>query len=273
MNALSDISFDALLHYEAIIRMTIFVVILVLMLALEYLLPKRARKYRRGHRWPANLLLIAVDTLALRLIIPIASLAFASYIVANGWGLFNTVTLPIWFEIVLSIILLDMLIYWQHVASHKFPIFWSFHKIHHGDRDLDVTTGIRFHPLEIILSMLYKFLCIFVLGPAAIAVFIFEITLNACALFNHSNIRIPTVLDKYLRLLIVTPDMHRVHHSILERETNSNYGFSLSIWDRVFKTYIAQPENGHNDMAIGLSEYQTDEPNHLRWCLFTPFKK
>jgi len=168
---------------------------------------------------------------------------------------------------------LDLAIYIQHVASHHIPILWKLHKVHHADRDIDVTTGIRFHPLEAILSMIYKCLVILLLGPVALSVIIFEIVLNASAMFNHSNLRLPKKLDAVLRILVVTPDSHRVHHSVHASETNSNYGFFLSIWDRLGRTYTAQPRDNHLDMTIGLSNYQTPKPAILSWCLTLPFKK
>ncbi|MDY7098154.1 MAG: sterol desaturase family protein, partial [Pseudomonadota bacterium] len=191
----------------------------------------------------------------------------------RGWGLLNLVALPFWVEVLIAIVLLDFAVWAQHVASHKIPILWRFHKVHHADRDIDVTTGARFHPVEILLSMLYKLACVIVLGPAAVAVFLFEVILNASAMFNHSNVRLPARFDALLRSLIVTPDMHRVHHSAIQRETDSNYGFFLSLWDKVFGVHIAQPELGHDRMVIGLDEYQDDAPSSLRWSLAEPFRK
>ena len=179
---------------------------------------------------------------------------------------------PVAFEIVAAVILLDLTIYGQHVASHKWSILWRFHKVHHADRDIDVTTGTRFHPVEIVLSMFYKCLCVLLIGPAVIAVFIFEMVLNATAMFNHANVKLPSWLDRGIRMILVTPDMHRVHHSIIRRETDSNYGFSLSVWDRIFGTYIARPSAGHDRMTIGLSQYQTSRPSSLAWCLNLPFR-
>jgi sterol desaturase/sphingolipid hydroxylase (fatty acid hydroxylase superfamily) len=170
------------------------------------------------------------------------------------------------------IIILDMLIYWQHVAFHHIPALWALHKVHHADRDIDVTTGARFHPAEIVVSMVYKMALVVILGAPVIAVIIFELVLNGCAMFNHSNLKLPARLDRILRRVIVTPDMHRVHHSARVSETNSNYGFSLSIWDRLFGSYIAQPEQGHEGMTIGLEEYQTPGPASLLWSLCLPLR-
>lgn len=220
-----------------------------------------------------NAALVMIDTALLRVLFPVAAVGAAIWAQAKGWGIFNQVSLPLWFEIISAMILLDLLIYAQHVAFHRIPFFWAMHKVHHADRDIDVTTGIRFHPFEIMASMAYKMMCVVLLGPAAIAVILFEIILNGCALFNHANLRLPIIVDKTLRLLIVTPDMHRIHHSIIEAETNSNYGFSLSLWDRIFKTYRRAPEGGHDAMTIGLADMQDSSPNLLTASLLFPFKR
>lgn len=264
---------DFLTNYEVTIRIGVFVGVFITMALLELLLPRKNRILPRAGRWLTNLGLIIIDTVILKLVIPIAAVSMAGVAMAKGWGLLNLVDWPIWIEIILSIIVLDMLIYWQHVATHHIPILWGLHKVHHADRDIDVTTGVRFHPFEIILSMLYKFICIVVLGPQVIGVFIFEVLLNACAMFNHANIKLPYRFDKLIRQILVTPDMHRVHHSAIPHETNSNYGFSLSLWDRLFGTYIPQPEKGHDDMVIGLSDYQTSKPASLIWSLTLPFMR
>ena len=192
---------------------------------------------------------------------------------ANGWGILSWIDWPFWLEVAVAAVLLDMAIYWQHVASHKIPVLWRVHRVHHADRDIDATTGIRFHPVEIVLSMLYKFVVIIALGAPALGVFIFEVLLNGSAMFNHANLKLPAWLDRVLRTLIVTPDMHRVHHSVIHHETDSNYGFNLSIWDRLFGSYIDQPEKGHDGMTIGLNDYQTDNPSRLDWSLLLPFRK
>ena len=242
------------------------------MCLLEALLPRRARVQTRLNRWTANLGLIIIDTLVVRIAIPIIAMGLAATATSKGWGLFNNLDWPVWLEIIFAMIILDMLIYWQHVAFHYVPIFWRFHKIHHADRDIDATTGVRFHPIEILISMIYKFGCILLLGPAAVAVLLFEVILNACAMFNHANFRLPLWIDKPLRLVLVTPDMHRVHHSVIVQETNSNYGFSISLWDRLFGSYINQPAKGHHDMTIGLQEYQNKHPSSLLWILLVPFQ-
>lgn len=258
-------------QHEAVTRMSVFVSVLVLMLILEAVFPRKQRVLARGSRWLTNLALVVIDSIALRLLVPVAALSVAADVTQQGWGLLSWLELPVWLKCVIAIALLDMFIYWQHVASHRFAILWRFHKIHHADRDIDTSTGVRFHPIEIVLSMLYKFVCIAIIGAPVIAVFLFEIILNASAMFNHSNVRLPIKLDHYLRYFLVTPDFHRVHHSVVQKETNSNYGFFLPVWDRLFGSYTAQPLAGHDQMLIGLSEYQTNKPANLLWCLKRPF--
>lgn len=256
------------------LRLAIFIGVLVFMAALEAILPKRERQQTRSQRWATNLSLVVVNSIVLKLLGPITAVIAADYALDNNWGLIglSPIALPLFVEILLGIILLDFAIYIQHVASHHFPILWRLHKVHHADRDIDVTTGIRFHPIEAALSMIYKCGVILLLGPITIAVIIFEILLNASAMFNHANIRLPNTLDKILRTLIVTPDFHRVHHSVIEKETNSNYGFFLSVWDKLCNTYIEQPRENHQGMTIGLNAYQNQNPGKLSWCLTVPFK-
>ncbi len=257
---------------QATIRLSVFIGVFALMAVLEFVVPKKQRALSRGPRWFTNWSLVIIDSVTLRLVVPVLAVTLAQRVSDAGWGLFSIINLPFWLECVLAIVVLDMLIYWQHVASHRIPVLWRMHKVHHADRDIDVTTGARFHPIEIVLSMLYKFVCVALLGAPALAVFAFEVLLNASAMFNHSNIRLSARVDSVVRRLIVTPDMHRVHHSVLVNETNSNYGFFLSVWDRLFKTYIAQPEAGHDDMVIGLQEYQDQRPANLWWSLKAPFE-
>ncbi len=264
-------------EHEGLIRLSVFGGVLVLMLALESLFPRKARTQNRLLHIATNLGIVVIYTVLLRLIFTIiaigAAVGVAAYASEHGWGLLNLFEMPPWAHIILSVILLDLAVYWQHVASHKIPMIWAFHKMHHADRDIDATTGIRFHPVEIVLSMAYKMLVVLLLGPAVVGVILFEIILNGSAMFNHANLRLPLWLDRIVRLVFVTPDMHRVHHSVIVRETNSNYGFNLSIWDRIFGSYIDQPAEGHDNMTIGLSEYQTDKPSHLLWNLALPFSK
>jgi len=264
---------DFIMQNETALRMGVFIVILVIMMLAEALLPRKKRVQPRARRWASNLLLVVIDTLALRLIFPIIAVGVAVYAQANGWGLLNLITLPAWLSVLIAIVILDMMIYWQHVVSHKWDFLWALHKVHHTDRDIDVTTALRFHPIEIVLSMAFKMALVFALGAPVLAVIIFEIILNGCAMFNHSNVRFSRGIDKILRSVMVTPDMHRIHHSTIERETNSNYGFSTSLWDRLFKSYIPQPSQGHDDMVIGLQEHQDNSPSNLIWALALPFKR
>ncbi|MGV6818972.1 MAG: sterol desaturase family protein [Parvularcula sp.] len=262
-----------ILQHEGTIRLTAFVGVFAAMAVWELLSPKKTLAMSRAERWGTNLAIIVVDTVMLRVLFPILAVGVAAYVHARGWGLFGLLGLSGWFEIILSVVLLDMAIYWQHVFSHRIGMLWRFHQVHHADRSIDVSTALRFHPVEIGLSMLYKFAVIFLIGPSAVAVFLFEVILNASAMFNHGNVRLPQPIDKLLRAVIVTPDMHRVHHSIVVKETHSNFGFFMSIWDRLFGTYIAQPREGHDGMIIGLPEYQGKEPAHFLWALALPFRK
>ena len=257
------------------LRLIIFAGVLVIMAVLEAALPKRERAHARRSRWVTNLVLVVTNSIVLKLLGPISAVLVAEYTLDKGWGMLShlPLDLPVFVQLVLGVVLLDLAIYGQHVASHKIPMLWRFHKIHHADRDIDVTTGVRFHPIEAVLSMFYKCAIILLLGPIALAVVVFEIVLNASAMFNHANLKLPAIVDRCLRWIIVTPDMHRVHHSTISVETDSNYGFFLSCWDKLFKTYIDQPEMGHKAMRIGLNEYQSDKPTQLFWTILAPFKK
>ena len=260
-------------QYEGVIRFAVFAGVFVLMAVLEAVFPRKDRVLPRAHRWLTNGGFVVIDTLALRLVLPVLAVGMAGIAARNGWGLFNSLALPFWLEVALAFIILDLLIYAQHVATHKIPMLWRLHKVHHADRDIDATTGVRFHPVEIVLSMTYKLLCVVILGAPALAVFLFEVVLNAAALFNHANVRLPSGVDRIARRVIVTPDMHRVHHSVHRQETDSNYGFFLSVWDRMFRTYIAEPRDGHGAMTIGLSDYQDEKPARLLWSLWLPFRR
>ena len=255
------------------LRLVIFLSTFAVMTLLEWRLPKRDRAQPQARRWLTNWGIILLDNLIVRLVMPILPIGVALFGTARGWGLLNWLSLPSWLSIFIAFVVLDFAIWLQHLLSHIIPIIWRLHQVHHADRDIDVSTALRFHPLEILLSLLWKFLWVLVLGAPAIAVFAFEAILNAAALFNHANIRLPLWLDHFLRLLIVTPDMHRVHHSVAREETNSNYGFNLSIWDRMFGTYIAQPAAGHERMTIGLTPYQDEKPMQFVWSLMLPFRK
>ena len=248
------------------------VLLFVILAILEAVFPRKKRTMPRGQRWRTNGIIILVDTLALRLMGPIAAIAAASFAEQVDFGLFNWVDFPAWLEFGLALILLDLAIYAQHVLAHRIPLLWAVHKVHHADRDIDVTTAVRFHPVEIILSMLYKSVVVLLLGPTPFAVFVFALLLNLFAMFNHANLRLPPPLDRILRLFVVTPDMHRVHHSTVVTETDSNFGFSIALWDRLFGTYTAQPAAGHDDMVIGLTEYQSDHPAETWWSLALPFQ-
>ena len=247
------------------------VLLFVILAALEAAFPRKKRSMPRGRRWRTNVAIVIVDSLALRLMGPVAAITAAGFAQQNGIGLLNWTSLPGWLEFILALIIFDLAIYVQHVVTHKVPLLWALHKVHHADRDIDVTTAVRFHPVEIILSMLYKSGLVFLIGPSAFAVFVFALLLNLFAMFNHANLRLPLSVDRILRLFVVTPDMHRVHHSTVPRETNSNFGFSIALWDRLFGTYTAQPAAGHDDVVIGLSEYQSEHPNELWWSLALPF--
>ncbi len=262
------------LNNEAVIRMSVFLGILAIMATIEWLLPRRAWITSRAQHWLNNLGLLVFNSVLLRLIFPLAGIGAAKIAIENNWGLLNLIELPLFAEIILGFVVLDLVIYLQHMVFHKIPILWRLHCVHHADRDIDVTTGTRFHPIEIIASMLIKFATIFLLGPPIITVLLFEIVLNGAALFNHSNVKFNKKLDGILRLFIVTPDMHRVHHSIIAKEYNSNFGFNLPWWDWLFGTYKAQPDAGHEKMIIGLTEYQDVKiSNRLDGMLMIPFRK
>lgn len=251
------------------LRLSFFIGALVLFSALEALWPKRKRAFPRHKRWATNIVMSAVSSVLIKLMGPVVAVISAGWAADKGWGIFNVIdAMPI-VEIILAIIMLDLFIYGQHVLSHKIPLLWRLHKVHHTDRDIDASTAIRFHPIEIVLSMLFKIVVVMLLGPAVLAVIIFEIVLNVSALFNHANLKLPKGLDKLLRSLIVTPDMHHIHHSTRPEETHSNFGFCLSVWDRLFKTYTQTPKA---DMKIGLPIYQSKAPNGLLWSLSLPFR-
>jgi len=255
---------------ETWIRLLMFIGVLAVMAAWERLMPRRTliQGYKR---WPANLGIVALNGLIVRLLIPAGAIGAALWASEQGWGLLTLVDLPFWASMIIAVILLDLVIYLQHLVVHAVPILWRLHMVHHADRDIDVTTGLRFHPIEILLSMLIKMASVILIGAPALAVVVFEVILNGMAMFNHSNIRLPAAIDSIIRTLFVTPDMHRIHHSVIKRETNSNYGFNLSIWDRLFGTYTAQPERGQTGMTIGLNQFQSAPTERLVWMLRLPF--
>jgi sterol desaturase/sphingolipid hydroxylase (fatty acid hydroxylase superfamily) len=256
---------------EDTIRLAIFLGVLMVMAAWERLAPRKKRLDSIRRRWLSNIGLAALDTLVVKIIFPLLPVSFSILAASKGWGLFNLLHMPVYLEWAAAIILLDFIIYGQHVMFHFVPILWQLHRAHHSDLDIDASTGIRFHPIEIIISMIIKLAAVGLFGFPAGAVLVFEILLNATSLFNHANIFIPTQVDQILRLFIVTPDMHRVHHSIIIQESDRNFGFNLSWWDRLWGTYQAQPSEGHDRMTIGLSEIR--EPLSFVRLLLLPFVK
>ena len=261
---------------EGLARLAVFAGVFVVMAAIELIRPKRRLSVSKARRWLTNLGIAGTDTLVLRLMamlpVPVAAVAAAFFAKEHRLGLLNQVAWPYWIKLVIALLVLDLAIWFQHLVSHKVPIFWRLHRVHHADRDIDVTTAVRFHPIEIALSMLWKIVVVASLGASPFAVFLFEAILNACAMFNHANIALPSWLDGMLRLAIVTPDMHRVHHSVARNEHDRNYGFNLSLWDRLFRTYLAEPEAGQQGMTIGLTPYQTEAPTRFVWSLVLPFR-
>ena len=257
---------------EPLIRLGFFLGVLVLMALWETLAPRRPRAVGRLLRWPNNLGLVVLNTVAVRLVFPLAGVGMALFAHAHGWGLFNLIALPAWFAIPVAVLLLDLTIYAQHVVVHAVPVLWRLHRMHHADLEFDVTTGLRFHPAEILLSMLIKLAAIAILGAAPVAVLVFEVVLNVTAMFNHANVRLSTGLDRVLRLAVVTPDMHRVHHSIVRRETDSNFGFNVPWWDRLFGTYRAEPDAGHDRMTIGIDRFRDVRELWIDRMLWQPFR-
>ncbi|HEY5738816.1 MAG TPA: sterol desaturase family protein [Gammaproteobacteria bacterium] len=259
---------------EAGIRLAVFIAVFLVMGLWEWLSPRRRLTVSKPLRWVNNLGLLAINSVVLRLLFPAAAVGLAYSAADLQWGLFNRVALPYWLEVVAAVLLLDLSIYLQHLLMHRVPLLWRLHRVHHADLDIDLTTGSRFHSIEILLSMLFKWGVILLLGPALLAVLIFEVLLNGMALFNHANVRLPALADRVLRRLLVTPDMHRVHHSTRVTETNSNYGFNLSVWDRIFGTYIDQPQLGHDGMSIGLNEFRDPRRvDRLPGMLALPFTR
>lgn len=263
---------DFILANEPTIRILGFVSVLSVMVVWEILATRRPQTIKRRVRWPSNLATVILDTLAVRLIFPLAAVGAAIYASEHGWGLLNLVSLPGWVAVVLAVLALDLAIYFQHRIFHAVPWLWRLHRMHHADLEFDVTTGLRFHPLEILLSMAIKMAVVVIIGAPVLAVVVFEVLLNATSLFNHGNVRLPQRVDRWLRLLLVTPDMHRVHHSAIQRETDSNFGFSVPWWDRLFGTYQAQPEKGHLGMTIGIEDFRTQHDLRLDRMLIQPFR-
>jgi len=261
-----------LLAAESTLRLGVFLGVLAGMMLWELAAPRRRQEIPRLIRWTNNLALVVVDTVILRLSFPVLAVGLAALAQTHGWGLFNAVPVPGWLAILASILLLDLAIYLQHVLFHAVPGLWRLHRMHHADLEFDATTGLRFHPVEILLSMLIKLAVVGALGAPPVAVLAFEVILNAAALFNHSNVQLPDRVDRLLRLVLVTPDMHRVHHSVDPRETNSNYGFSVPWWDRLLGTYVAQPARGHQGMEIGIEQFRTRRDLWLDRMLLQPLR-
>ena len=263
---------DLAIGYEPLLRLGSFLAVFALMAAWEIAAPRRTAQFSRLKRWPHNIALLVIDVAFLRIAAPGAAIAVAIAGESNGWGMLNAVSLSPGLANVIAVVLLDMAIYFQHVTFHAVPALWRLHRVHHTDQDFDVTTGTRFHPLEILISTGFKCAAVAAIGAPAFAVLVFEIVLNATAAFNHSNVRMPVALDRVLRWLVVTPDMHRVHHSALHNESSSNFGFSAPWWDRMFGTYLAQPSKGHAAMTIGVDAFRTPEDLRVDRLLLQPLR-
>ena len=262
-----------ILNHEPAVRLGAFLGVFAVVALWELVGPRRQLTTAKGARWFANLGLTIVDTVVVRLLFPAAAVGMAVVAAERGWGVLNQISAPAVLTMVASVLLLDLAIYLQHVMFHAVPVLWRLHMVHHADVDFDVTTGLRFHPVEIVLSMLIKLGVVLCLGPPVVAVLVFEVLLNATAMFNHGNVRITSSLDRVLRWFVVTPDMHRVHHSVIRQETNSNFGFNLPWWDRLLGTYRAQPAAGQEGMTIGLEQYQEQRRQSLPWMLVLPFAR
>ena len=259
-----------ILESEPVIRLSAFFGVFAAVAFWEVLAPRRERAFSRLTRWPNNIGIVVFNTVVLRILFPTAAVGIALAAEANGWGLLNAFPLPAGLAVLLSVVIMDFAIYLQHVLVHAVPALWRVHRMHHADLDYDVTTGARFHPIEIVISMGLKLMVVGALGAPALAVIIFEVILNATSMFNHGNVRLPKNVDRMLRLILVTPDMHRVHHSVIPEETNSNFGFSLPWWDRLFGTYTDQPQNGHEAMSIGIEQFRESRDLRLDRMLLQP---
>ena len=258
--------------YEAEIRACVFGGIFFAMAIWELVAPRRSLQISKLVRWSCNIGIVVINTVMLRLIFPAAAVGASVFAASHNWGVFNVISLPLWVEVSLSLILLDLLIYGQHVMFHAVPVFWRIHKVHHADPDFDVTTGVRFHPVEILLSMCVKMVAVIFLGAGVFAVIVFESLLNATSMFNHGNVRLAPSVDKRVRKIVVTPDMHRVHHSVLIDETNSNFGFNLAFWDRLFGTYRAAPKMAHESMNIGIATSGEQSRQSLWTLILMPLR-
>jgi sterol desaturase/sphingolipid hydroxylase (fatty acid hydroxylase superfamily) len=260
-----------IVNHEPGVRFGAFIGVFALMALWELVAARRELRAAKGLRWFTNLGITVLNTVVARLVFPAAAVGLAAIAADRGWGVLNNLQTPPAVAIIGSVLVLDLTIYLQHVMFHAVPALWRLHMVHHADLDFDVTTGLRFHPLEIVLSMVIKFAAVMLLGPPAVAVLIFEVMLNATAMFNHGNVSMPLALDRIVRWFVVTPDMHRVHHSIEPAETNSNFGFNLPWWDRLLGTYTAQPAAGHEAMTMGLEQFQEQRRQTLPWLVALPF--
>jgi sterol desaturase/sphingolipid hydroxylase (fatty acid hydroxylase superfamily) len=257
---------------EIAVRVGCYAAVFASMSLWEWWAPRRALSVGRRPRWPGNLGILAVDIMAVRLLVPTAAVGVALLTDSRGWGLFNLIGLPVWASILIGVIALDLVIYTQHVIFHHVPALWRLHRMHHADLDIDVTTGVRFHPLEILLSLAIKMAAVAALGVPAPAVLFFEVLLNATSMFNHSNVALPPRLEPIARWIVVTPQMHQVHHSILQAETDSNFGFNLPWWDRLFGTYCAKPSAGEQKIVIGLPIFRDIAELNIVRLLTQPFR-
>ncbi len=258
---------------EGAIRLAAFGGIFLTMALWESFAPRRELRYGRGWRWITNWGVLLCGSLVVRLAFPMAAVGVALVAEKEGWGLLTMLNAPYWLAAVVGFLILDFAVWLEHYVSHKWPLLWRIHKVHHADPDLDVTTALRFHPLEILLSMVWKSAIVVALGVPVVAVLFFEIVLNGAAMFNHANANLPRGLDRALRLMVVTPDMHRVHHSVYRHEADTNFGFNLSVWDRIFRTYKDRPQDGHQQMRIGLPGHQSRAPLGLIWSILFPFRR
>jgi sterol desaturase/sphingolipid hydroxylase (fatty acid hydroxylase superfamily) len=262
-----------MLPFEIPIRLAAFAGVLAGMAAWELLAPRRPQAAERPLRWSSNLGIVVLDTILVRILVPTTAVGIALLAEQRGWGLFHSFAVPAWLAVLAAVIVLDLAIYLQHVLFHAVPALWRLHRMHHADLAFDVTTGVRFHPIEILLSMLIKLVVVAALGAPALAVLLFEVLLNATSMFSHGNVRLSERLDRMLRWIVVTPDMHRVHHSAAVPETNSNFGFNLPWWDRMFGTYRAQPVAGHDAMTIGIEQFRDRSELRLDRMLLQPFRE
>ena len=262
-----------ILENESVVRLSLFLSILLLMVLWEILSPRRTLSHKKLVRFYSNLGIATLGTIMVKVLFATSAVGLSLLAKENSWGLFNHYRLPFHLEILFSVVLLDLTIYFQHVMFHAVPLLWRLHRTHHADQDYDVTTGVRFHPIEITLSMAIKFSVIYILGPSPISVLVFEVLLNALSMFNHGNVYIHPTIDQVLRWFVVTPDMHRIHHSIVRNETNSNFGFNLSWWDKIFGTYIKEPKNKQETMTIGIDLFRKPQYLHLHLLLLLPFLK